>query len=514
MGAAAECVKVPSGFDLARGQLVAMEKRLTSPELMTATHSELEEYVIEQGRELQRLLLQAHMDLRAAHERAAEVTGADGVRRTTRRMSSRPLLTLVGKVDVIRTAYQARDVDGLHPLDATLNLPTELYSHGVRRLVAERSAQSSFDEVVALLAKHTGAPVAKRQVEELAVRAALDFADFYAAARSNAEPEATEALLVLTFDGKGIVVRPEDLRAATQAAAKQAKRKLSTRLTKGEKRNRKRMAQVAAVYSVDSWVRTPMDVLHGLRPAEKKAASRPDVENKRVWASITATPAKVIEEAFQDALARDPERKRRWVVLVDGNQEQIARIRAAAKKHGVDVTLVLDVIHVLEYLWNVGHLLYQEGTPAVESWVTTRLLWLLEGRSGTQVAADVLRTMRRIEAGPDKRPVFLRTAAYLKKYSRMMNYAAYLRDGLPIATGVIEGACRYLVKDRMDRTGARWSLPGAEAVLRLRSLHASGDMDAYWTFHLQREHRRNHALRYAGESPPSTDVVPKLRRVK
>lgn len=107
------------------------------------------------------------------------------------------------------------------------------------------------------------------------------------------------------------------------------------------------MAQVAAVYDVAPWVRTPMDVLHGLRPTQDKRLARPEVRNKRVWASLTHAPAKGINEAFAEALARDPGKKRRWVVLVDGNADQLALVKKAARKHGVNVTIVLDVIHVL-----------------------------------------------------------------------------------------------------------------------------------------------------------------------
>ena len=102
--------------------------------------------------------------------------------------------------------------------------------------------------------------------------------------------------------------------------------------------------------------------------------------------------------------------------------------------------------------------------------------------------------------------------------TRLMHYAEALRDGLPIATGVIEGACRCLVKDRMDRTGARWSLTGAEAVLRLRAVRASGDFDAYWQFHLARDKERNHAVRYEDKVIPdplpatSPAGAPALRR--
>jgi hypothetical protein len=133
---AAERIQEVGAFEAPRVQLAWMEKRLSSGEMMKPEHGEIESYVIEQGRELERLLMQAHMDLRAAREARVAVTGAEGVCRTTMRDSARPVTTLVGEVEVGRIAYQARDVAGLHPMDASLKLPPVLYSHGVERLRA------------------------------------------------------------------------------------------------------------------------------------------------------------------------------------------------------------------------------------------------------------------------------------------------------------------------------------------------------------------------------------------
>jgi hypothetical protein len=498
-------------FSAAQEQMGRMTEHFSSRESFGATHAELEDYVVREGRELQRLLVQAHLELRAERERPVEVRGADGVARTHRRKSGRPLRLVVGVVDVERLAYQARDVCGLHPADAALNLPHELYSHGVRRVAAEEAAKCSYDEVVEAVAKRTGEPLPKRQVEQLAVRAAVDFEVFYKE-RCRSLREDTKDLLVLTFDGKGVVMRHEDLRPATKKAAAKAKRKLSTRLTKGEKRNRKRMAEVAAVYTVPPWIRTPMDILHELRPLRDTTNVRPQVRNKRVWASLTRTPREVINEAFRDALARDPDRRRRWVVLVDGNKDQLARVKAAAKKVGVTVTIVVDLIHVLEYLWRAAHVFHGDGNKLAEGWVQQRLMWLLQGRPAGKIASALRVTARAAELEDKELAVVNDTADYLQEYARYMHYGQAIRDGLPIATGVIEGACRYLVKDRMGRTGARWSLKGGEAVLRLRALRASGDFDAYWAFHLERERARNHDDRYEGQRAP--DPTPRLRSVK
>jgi hypothetical protein len=365
-----------------------------------------------------------------------------------------------------------------------------------------------------MVQKSTGATVPKRQVEELAARAAQDFDAFYAS--RGVEPENTQALLVIGVDGKGIAMRHEDLRPATRKAAETDAHKLKKRLSKGEKRNRKRMAEVATVYSVDPWVRSSLDIVGELRSEHDTAAPRPRPVNKRVWASVAHLPAEVISEAFDEGLRRDPDRTRRWVATVDGNKDQIAIIRKVAKKVGVKPRIVLDIIHVIEYLWKAAHCFFADGTKEAEQWVTSRLKELLDG--GT--AGDIAKAIRREAANHNVSlgaGVTLDTCiGYLRRNQAIMRYDRALAEGLPISTGVIEGACRYVVKDRMDRTGARWSLSGAEAVLRLRSLRASGDFDAYWEFHLQQEHARTHSASYAGGEVPSPlpPSRPRLRRVK
>ena len=303
---------------------------------------------------------------------------------------------------VSRLAYQALGVEGLHPMDAALNLPLELYSHGVRRFVAEHAAMMAFDDVVSELLTATGMAVGKRQVEEIAVRAAVDFEAFYEQRRAaNDVLEDTADLLVLTFDGKGIVMVPEDLRPATQKAArKKARNKLVTRLASGEKRNRKRMAEVAAVYTVPLFVRTPFDVLADLHgepdePARReRRARRPKVRAKRVWASVARDPEVVIDEAFREAQARDPDHRRTWVVLLDGNKDQIAFAKQAAKKLAVGITIVVDLMHVLEYLWRAAHAFHGDDAQQSEQWVQQRLMWLLQGRPAGTVATAMRQSAR------------------------------------------------------------------------------------------------------------------------
>ena len=182
-----------------------------------------------------------------------------------------------------------------------------------------------------------------------------------------------------------------------------------------------------------------------------------------------------------------------------------APIRKYARQHNIKLTIVLDLVHVIEYLWKAAFVFHPIGSQSAEDWVSQRLLKILSGQA-SKVAARMRRSATLRGYLSDKRSAVDTCANYLLKYQSCRPYDRYLAAGFPIATGVIEGACRYLVKDRMERTGAHWSLAGAEAVLRLRALVASGDFQDYWHFHLEREQQRNHPSLYQ-------DNLPLMRRV-
>lgn len=476
---------------------------------MELTHSELEERLEVQGREVLRQLYQAHLWRRAREEvRQAEVVDSQGQRRTLVEPSRRRLMTVFGPVQVERLAYRARGLGNLHPADGHLNLPPESHSHGLRRRVAEEASRGSYQEVVGAVKRWSGTPLGKRQAEGLAVAAAQDFDAFYEQ-QSTAPPQAQPAqpadsppvFLTLTLDSKGVVMRPEALTEATKKAAQSSQHKLERRLSQGEKRGRKRMATVAAVYDIAPFVRSPKEVMGDLVPVKALGPPRPRPAHKRVWASVEKDAATVTAEVFAEATRRDPRHQRRWVVLVDGDLHQLERIQAAAQQQQVELTIVVDFLHVLEYLWKAAWCFFAQGDPAAQDWVQERAVRILEGKA-RDVAAGIRRSATRRDLDANRRTGADECADYLLRKQPYLRYDEYLAQGLPIATGVIEGACRYLVKDRMDITGARWGLKGAEAVLRLRSLRASDDWDAYWSFHLQQEQQRHHDSRYADHVLP------------
>ncbi|MBC8504109.1 MAG: ISKra4 family transposase [Chloroflexi bacterium] len=507
MGALARLSSLEQAYGQARQSFEDIVGYLDSKESSGMTHSELERELEKKGRELMRALLQEHLDNRGPGQCDDPVEGADGVKRPRIRPQQRELETVFGTVSVERAGYGQEGVASLHPLDAELNLPTERYSLEMRRRVAEEAAKSSFDETHECIKKHTGGHVPKRQIEELVMRAAQDFDGFYQRRQALlGESQGVGSILAISVDGKGVTMRTEDLREQTRKAAEVRVHKMGTRLSKGEKKNSKRMATVAAVYTIMPFVRTSEELVSGSN-APRRAPPRPRPEQKRVWASIKKTPEQVIKEMFQEASYRDPTDEKTWVALVDGNKHQISVLKRLAKNNGLDLTIIVDLMHVIEYLWDAARAFHPEPGAELENWVQHRLLEILRGKAGL-MAGGMRRsaTLRGLSAKA-REPVD-DCARYLSNHSPYLRYDCYLGKGLPIATGVIEGACRHLVKDRMAVTGARWSLDGAEAVLRLRALRSSRDFDEYWTFHEAREYERNHQTLYAYGIVPRTTASP------
>jgi hypothetical protein len=465
------------------------------------SHAELEERLERDGRELLRRLLDDHLALRAVREQRLErVVGDEGVvRGRVESGHERALETVFGTVTVERLAYRAPGVGNLHPADAALNLPLERHSHGLRKLAALEAARGSFQDATDAIERCTGQRMGKRQVEELAGLAAVDFEAFYETRRSTrSEPG---DLLVLSCDGKGIVMRPDALRTATANRAARAGPKPKVRLSREDQRNRKRMAEIGAVYDATPAPRTTADILPSAAPEGHEPAPGPVAANKWLCASIVKDAGTVIARTFDEAERRDRKHRRTWVALVDGNDHQIQRINYEAKRRGVKVTIVCDFVHVLQYLWGAANCLHPDNTQAAEQWVHQQAIRVLEGHA-RKVAGQIRRTATNHGLDIARRKPADDAAGYLTTLAPYLDYPTALTHGWPIATGIVEGACRHLIKDRMDITGARWGLAGAEAVLKLRALKANGDFNSYWQFHLNQEHHHVHEARYHNHQLP------------
>jgi len=456
----------------------------------TSEHSEIEQHIQTEGFEVLRCLFQGYLDKIADEETIQpSVLNANNDKLSHRRKDQkRALTTLFGEVKVNRISYSAVGKKNFFPVDKQLNLAKRKFSDGVQYRVAVEASKGSFDNVVEAINSTTSASIAKRQSLQIAQDTAKDFDAYYDQNRYIKE-EDTSDLLIISGDGKGIVMRPNSLRECTKKAAKKSN-KLGSRLSQGEKKNRKRMAQVATVYSVVPHIRTAESIMQSATKEDEKVAHlRPVARKKRVWASVEKDAKSVIKESFLEALQRDPTKKRKWVVVVDGHPHQIKAINDVIQELDVKATIVMDFIHVLEYLWSSAWCFFEKGSQDVEKWIAKQSLKILKGQAnqvakGIRIKATKKKLKNRL--GVDK------CADYLLKNKSRLAYDKALEQGFPIASGVIEGACRHLICDRLDVTGARWGLEGAEAILKLRSIRSSGDLDSYWKFHKEQEKLRNY----------------------
>lgn len=490
-------------------QLTELVHELTQPATATATLAHLEQLVQDRGQELLRMTLQHTLDLHAATEaRLTKVTDAQGIPRPRSETGhTRTLVSTFGPLTVTRRAYRAPAQPNLYPREAVLNLPNRRHTWAVQATAIGFALETSYEQARQWLTDHTGARTGKRQIEQIVTEATRDIAAFHQA-RPPATNTATDIPLALSVDAKGVAMRPEARRETRYQRTEPA---FGKRLGTGEKRGVKRMAQIGAVFDVlpPDRPRTPELIMRHKKNPDGTPATAGQVKARNRWytTDITADKTATITRVFDEATRRDPDHKRDWVVLVDGDQHQITTIQTEAARRGVTVTLLIDLIHVLEYLWKVGWCFHPRRDPAIEAWVTTQALTILHGKTNKVIA--VIKTLARRhppKPGGEHERLIHATLSYLTNKLPYLDYPRALEKNWPISTGVIEGACRHLVQDRMGITGARWGLPGAEAVLALRAIKANGELDTYWAFHLQQEHHRNHLSRYQnGLDPTGSD---------
>jgi hypothetical protein len=456
------------------GSLAAGLARLAAEAGRAVTLDAMEALVAERGRELLRGVLQVSLDAQAAAEvRVAQVTGADGVaRRRAERGHARTVVTLFGEVTVTRIGYRAPGHRGLFPRDAVLSLPRCRYSWQLQRLAVMFARDGSYERAREFVAAATGVRVGKRQLEQVVAGAVADVAGFYAVPalpgpgqsplragqrpagpgeHQRGQPEGERALpLALSADGKGVAMRPQSRRRRTVAPGQRV-RNFATRPGIGEK-GHKRIAEVACVFDVIPRARTPEQVMashHGGGDGHRGTGSKPAPRavSRRYRVDIAADRSATISWLFDEAERRDPGHGRDWIALADGDNHQIRLIEAEAAARGVTgLVILVDLIHVLEYLWKAAWALHQPRDPAIEAWTIARAMDILHGH-----AAEVTSLIRQLAeqhppAGPEHARNIRKVLTYLQAKQPYLDYPRALAAGWPIATGVIEGACRHLVK--------------------------------------------------------------------
>jgi len=408
------------------------------------------------------------------------ITRADGVLLTREKpLRGRDYFSLFGKFAVARTCYRTAGEPGIFPLDVQVNLPERCYSYFLQEWMTVFEVEHPFRESAGFFAQLFDLEVAESVLMEVAKEAPEDYEGFYAQ-QPVPQAETEGELLVVSFDGKGVPM--------IKAEAVKLKAKLGT----GEKRQKKKEALVGVSYTVEAKPRSPEALAELLVDPEAARARRqredtrdeaPRAQQVRRLASLVRTKQQVMERIKADAERRDPQHRKPLVILLDG---ALCLWRLATKlfKEWRHRTFVLDIMHVVGYLWSAANALFGEGTKDGKRWVQAKLGDILRGRIGYIIGGlRQILTKRRLRKSV--RETLAKVITFFQNHRRWMQYDAYLAAGLPVGTGVVESACGSVVKHRMEGEGKRWSLMGAEAILALRSLKKSHDNDlrAYWQFH-------------------------------
>lgn len=435
---------------------------------------------------LGRVVIEAFLGTKGTGEQGETVTLPDGRELPYHGTKALKYLSIFGKIEIERAYYWSEGAPGVLPLDEDLNLPERRYSYLLQEWGELLGVEGAFEKVTDILETLLRVKFWKQGVELVAKDVSWDVQPFY---EDKGKPDGrTEAeVLVAAVDGKGVPIRRETRRA----------RKLQ--LKKGDKANKKKESVVTAVYTIRRDVRTPEEVVREIRDdatvVETEKRNRPSPKNKRVRATMAGKDAG-FEEVRRQFEERDPKGKKERVVLTDGDAALLIRAKEILSGPS-PIVLILDIMHVLGYLWKASYAFHKEGSAEAARWVMHRLQLLLEGKVG-YVIGGLKQSITKHKLSGRKRAKVEKAIEYMKKRRQYMAYDEYLAKGYPIGSGVVEGACRSLVKDRMEGPGMRWTVDGAQAILDLRAVRMNGDWEEFWEYRVRKERERLYRLRKAG----------------
>jgi hypothetical protein len=410
----------------------------------------------------------------------------DTARRLPERHDRR-YVSIFGELAITRAVYGTREGQRIEcvPLDERLGLPEGDFSYVLEDWTQRLCLKESFAEAGQSLEMLLGLRLGTRAMEQIN-RVVASFAPSFQA--SLGPPPACEEgpLMVVTADGKGVPMRRPE--AESDEGPKPHHRR-----TKGEKANKKRMACVGAVYSIDPFVRKAEDIIDEVLRHEK-AKQRPRPQYKHVWAELTreveGEPSVTAKEGLfchlsDELVARNLGHDRPVICLMDGERA----LWDAQAVYFPEAVGILDLFHVLERLWAVAHCFHPEGSDEAKVFVEQRLRDLLQGRVG-YVISGLRRRLKAEKLSAQRRKVVRSALEYLGNNKGHMRYDEYLAAGYPIGSGVAEGACRHLVKDRMEQTGMRWTVEGAQAMLHVRALYLNDQWGEFLEHRVEQEQAR------------------------
>jgi hypothetical protein len=389
---------------------------------------------------------------------------------TRGRPSERSYFSIFGKLKVKRYLYSVASMS-FAPLDQFLNLPVRCYSYFLAERVNLLNIKDSYAETVNLLHRFFDLKLSVSAAETLSQESVSLYQAYYEQNQSPCDLPDLKDYTVVSFDGKGVpMIKAEAI-------------KIKGRQDKGEKKQKKKEALVAVAYTTTAHVRTAEEVATNLVFPEQSTSTSPAAGSTEVIRYIASVerPKKEVMNDMKREIEDQSFAETPLICVMDGAKCLWTYVQDVFKNIQNKV-LILDIIHVLEYIWLIAHVKY-EGKPAeAKQYVYDKLILILQGK----VASYILELQNELLGGSWKeshQKTFKKVIIYLKNHKSYMKYHEYLAQGYPIGSGVVESACSHVVKNRMELPGARWSVSGAEAILQLRSVVKSQDWDAYWAFY-------------------------------
>lgn len=400
-------------------------------------------------------------------------------------LHARPYQSIFGWFEPTRAVYGTREGQKIEfvPLDARLQLPENGFSYVLQHWSQALGTEHAFARIDETLYRILGFHLSVDSLERTNRHMAQTVESFRL---SRPRPPAKDEgkIVVVSVDNKGIPMRrPADQRPA------------GARRKKGEKANKKQMATIGAVYTVDPKMRTAEEVVAALfreEPRQRDRSAEPVAQQKRVWSSLTLERAGALcrgqDEVFcwlaEELAHRNPHGAKPVVCVMDGQTSLWADRAAFLVNEGL--VEILDLLHVTPRLWEAAYLFHSERSKEAAVFVRQRLLRILQGDVGYVIGGlRQIGTKRNLRGAKAKK--LEQICAYFEANRERMRYDEYLAAGYPIASGVIEGACRYVIKDRMERAGMRWTVDGAQAMLDLRTTHVNGQWDEFQRYRIAQE---------------------------
>ena len=499
--------------NIALNQLLGEASRYVSDAARTgiAAH-EVEKQVFDYVLKIGHQMLGSFFQLQGDGNLGTTLTLPDGQTLKRQEARTRTYRSILGDFKINRYGYGVRAKQAVvcYPLDTRLQLPEEEHSYPVQELFHLLTTEVSYitaHEIFEKLLKINATVDSMERVNQRSGETVVAFRE----TQKLPAPETEDDLLVSTADGKGVPIRH----------AKDVARISDQKLKSGPKPDRKRMAVVGAAYTIKPYVRSPSDILEALfcdphQVEDKEKPKRPSPQNKQVVAHLTQVvndvELKASQRTFnwlsqqvkargescptpklvQPDLVSDsrPILGKTHLAMMDGQESlwnQVKKLQAAyPERQWVEI---LDLMHANSYLWEAACAFHPSNSKEQLVFMKERVLRILEGQVVTVISGfRQMATKRRLNKS--LQAVMVKVCRYFENNQHRMKYNEYLAAGYPIATGVIEGACRHYVKDRMERAGMRWTIKGAQAMLNMRSVNLNGNFDEFNQYRIQQQTKK------------------------